>query len=837
MGTVFLAYDTSLQRPVAVKVMDAAADGETSRVQLLREARSAAALNHPHICTIHEVGLDRGITFIAMEDVDGPSLRQRLDADGALPREEALRYGAQAADALAFAHEHGVIHRDLKAANAMITTGGRLKIVDFGLARRHDLLTSDATTLGSIAPSGAPVGTPYAMAPEQVRGETADARTDVWALGVLLYEMATGRKPFDAPTLPELFSAILKDPPRTWPGRAPAALRSIAERCLDKEPSRRYQTAHEVRAALEAAQSGAVSLSSAWRHYLSRPRLVVAAAAAALVAATLGLVGANVGGLRDRLTGATPASAATKLAVLPFANLTGDPGQDYFSDGLTDELITQLGRLHPQLRVIARSTSAQYRGHASPIEALDRDLGVDYVLEGSARREGDRVRISATLIHARDRTQRWSQTFDREAVGLLTLQNDIARGVSGALALTLLPQQQQRLARARPVSQQAHEAYLMGLSHARRLTRPELDRALEYYETALTFDADFALAHLAIARVWAGRLQTGLITRAEEQGRADAALARALALDDSLPEAHMVLGNRSTWVTWDWAAADASYQRALELNPSLAEARAFYAHHLYITQRPEQGAAEMLRAVDLDPLNDLVQQFYGMTLRFDRRFAEGIVHAQRVLKTNPNSPSAWNALVENYHQLGRYDEAVAAQKSAIGARGNPELLTALTEGYAGGDYYAAMRRMADLREARRQDWPAAQDFIRAGLPDQALAVLERLYEARNTNLPYINVAPVFDPIRSHPRFRRAADQDESARGVRKSSHACLCGRAAHDACRLRRQSLAARSRTDRPALRPARRRLGADHRRSAHSIRHRPIGFALPERCIVRAGR
>ena len=215
----------------------------------------------------------------------------------------------------------------------------------------------------------------------------------------------------------------------------------------------------------------------------------------------------------------------------------------------------------------------------------------------------------------------------------------------------------------------------------------------------------------------------------------------------------MALGSRATWVDWDWTAADASYQRALELNPSLAEAHMFYAHHLYITHRPEQGAAEMQRAVDLDPLNDLVQQFYGMTLRFDRRFADGIVHAQRVLKTSPNSPSAWNGLVENYHQLGRYDEAVAAQKSAIGARGNPELLAALTEGYAGRDYHAAMRRMADLREARRQDWPAAQDFIRAGLPDRALAVLERLYDARNTNLPYISVAPVFDPIRSDPRFR------------------------------------------------------------------------------------
>ena len=363
----------------------------------MREARSAAALNHPHICTIHEVGNDGGTTFIAMEYVDGHSLRERIDSGGALPQEEVLRYGIQAADALAFAHEHGVIHRDLKAANAMITSGGRLKVVDFGLARRHDVLTSDATTLGSIAPSGAPVGTPYAMAPEQVRGETADARTDVWALGVLIYEMATGRKPFDAPTIPELFSAILKDPPRRWPRGTPAALQPIVERCLDKDPSRRYQTARDVQLVLETIQSGIMPAWSTWRHRFARPRVL--AAAAAVIVLMLGFVGANVGGLRDRLTGTTRVPGAIKLAVLPFANLTGDPGQEYFSDGLTDELITQLGRLHPQLRVIARSTSAQYATHTSPIEALGRDLGVDYVLEGSARREGDRVRISATLIN------------------------------------------------------------------------------------------------------------------------------------------------------------------------------------------------------------------------------------------------------------------------------------------------------------------------------------------------------------------------------------------------------------------------------------------------------
>ena len=751
MGAVFLAYDTTLRRPVALKVVDqAAADSETSRSRLLREARSAAALNHPNICTIHEVGHASGTAFIAMEYVEGRSLREYLDERGALPSADALRYAIQTADALAYAHEHGVVHRDLKAANIMVSADGRLKVVDFGLARREDAFVADATTLASAVPSGAPAGTPYAMAPEQVRGEAADARTDVWALGVLLYELVTGTKPFVASTVPELFSAILKEPPRPWPSGVKMALRPVIERCLEKDPARRYQDAREVRLVLETIQAGSVPVWSTWRYRVMRPGALAAAGVIAIVAVSVVM---NVGGVRDRVAG-RPVTSPIKLAVLPFENLTGDPAQEYFSDGLTDEMIMQLGRLRPdRLRVIARSSAMQYKNHESPIEAMGRDLGVDYVLEGSARREGNRIRINATLIQVRERTQRWSQSFDREISGILTLQNDVARGVSGALALTLLPADQSRLASARPVNPAAYEAYLIGRSHERRLTRPELDRALEYYETAARLDPDFALAHIGISGVWGARVQVGLIPRSEGAGRADAALQKALALDDSLPEGHMALGNRATWAQWDWPAAENSYRRALDLNPSLAEAHMFYSHYLYIVQRPREGAAEIQRALELDPLNDLVQQFYGMTLRFERRFEDGIAHARQVLQTSPNSPSAWSALAENLYQLGKREESLAAHKSAIGARGNPEVLAALTKGVEGGDYRGAMLRMAETRARLGQRWVAAQDYLRVGEADLGLDQLEQAYEERNQNLPYIGVAPVFDPVRNHPRFQ------------------------------------------------------------------------------------
>ena len=749
-GAVFLAWDTTLQRPVALKVMDDGADAETTRARLLKEARNAAALNHPNICTIHEVGGDGATAFIAMEYVDGHSLRQRLDEAGPMTEADALGYGLQTADALAYAHEHGVVHRDLKAANVMITGDGRLKVVDFGLARRADVRLTDATTSESIVPAGVLAGTPYSMAPEQVRGETADARSDVWALGVMLFEMAAGGRPFDAPTVPELFAAILREPPKPWPRRAPAAIRAVVERCLDKDPGRRYANAGEVRLALETIRSGAAPAPASWERWSRSPWL-----AAAVVLAMLGLVAANVGGVRDRLAVAvSPASAPIRLAVLPFENLTGDPAQQYFSDGLTDEMIAQLGRLHPErLRVIARSSTMRYKERTAPIEAMGRELGVDYVLEGSARREGNRIRINATLIQVRDGTQQWSQSFDRELSGILTLQHDVSRGVSDALALNLLPEERARLSRARQLNPAAYEAYLLGQSRAARLTAADLDRALEYYETAVKLDPDFALAHFGISGVWAARLQIGLVSREQEGGRAADALRKAMELEPLLPEAFIALGNKATWADWDWAAAETHFRRAIDLNASLAEAHAFYSHYLYIVHRPNEGDIEIQRALELDPLNDLVQQFYGMTLQFSGRFERSIEHARTVLKTSPNSPSAWGALTESFYQLGRLDESLDAQRNQLSARPAPAVTAALASGYASGGYREAMRQAAEVRASRNQFWSAAQFYVRAGQPILAIDMLEGAHQRRDQNLPYISVLPVFQPLRSEPRFR------------------------------------------------------------------------------------
>jgi serine/threonine protein kinase len=754
MGAVFLAYDTTLHRRVAVKVLADPGESPASRSRLVREARNAAALNHPNICTIHEVGDASEAAFIAMEYVEGRSLRERLD-EGALPVDEAVRYGIQAAEALAYAHAQGVVHRDFKAANVIITPEGRLKIVDFGLARRDDALLAAATTMSSLVPEGAAAGTPYAMAPEQVRGEATDARTDIWALGVLLYEMLGGDQPFTAATVPELFSSILTKPPAALPQRVPVELRALIERCLEKDRAHRYQNAGDVRTALATIQAGTVAPWIAWRYHVRRRPGWVSAAALAVLATVL--VGVNAGGVRDRLLGTPPAAAPIRLAVLPFENLTGDPAQEYFSDGLTDEMITQLGRLHPQrLSVIARTSSMRYKNRGVPIAQIGAELGVDYLLEGSARREGSRVRINTTLVDVRAETQRWTDTFERELADILVVQSDVAKGVASALALALLPAEQARLAGARQVNAEAYEAYLKGVSYANRLTRADLDTALQYFELAAQNDSNSALAYVGIASVWSTRQQMQFVTPAEAAPRLKAAAAKALALDSTLPEVHLQLAVQYAWTDWNWAGAEREFQRAIELNSNYAEARAFYSHYLYIMKRPAEAMVQIDWARQLDPFSDLIHSLYGVTLQSARRFDEAIVQHRNALKTAPGSPLALRGLARSLEQLGMYEEALAAEKAYQTTRGDREALDALDRGYAQGGYRGAMRLAARTLAARPGQLAPidiALFYVRAGESDQALTWLERAYDAHHPDLPYMSSAPWYDTVRREPRFQ------------------------------------------------------------------------------------
>jgi eukaryotic-like serine/threonine-protein kinase len=749
MGAVYLAYDTTLHRHVALKALDAPADDASARTRLVREARNAAALSHPHICTIHEVDEAGGTPFIAMEYVEGVSLRERVDS-GAVPVDEAVRLGLQAADALAYAHAHGVVHRDFKAANAIVTGDGRLKVVDFGLARRGDALVAGATTEVSLVAAGVAAGTPYAMAPEQVRGEAADARTDIWALGVLLYELVSGRKPFEAPTIPELFSAILTKTPAALPGAVPVELKAVIERCLTKDPGHRYQQASEVHAALEAIQAGAVSPWVVWRYYVRRrPALTGAATLVALAAL---LVGANVGGVRDRLAGTPPALPPIRLAVLPFENLTGDPEQEYLSDGLTEEMIGQLGRLHPaRLSVIARTSSMQYKGRSAPLDEVARALNVDYVLEGSTRREGSRVRINATLIRVADQIQQWSESFDRDLAGILTLQNDVARGVAGSLALALLPEERTTLAFARPVNPAVHEAYLKGRFHWYRHTPEDFARAQSYFEDAIRIDPDYAPAYIGLADAVGTPAHIGRIPTTDVFPRLKALVAKALALDDQSAVVHDMHARITFAYDWEWAASEAAFQRAIALNPNYPDAHVVYAQLLQILGRGDEALAAVQHGLDLDPHNAFFQQQRAHHLLVAGRRQEAIAEMEELLRVQPGFPPAheilWTALLKE----GQYDEAVRHA-------GPMDVADILSESYPTLGYAGAMSRAADTMAARAlaqyvSPVLVARLYAHAGDQDRTLDWLEKAIDVHDTQIVYAPMSPEFEDVWDHPRFR------------------------------------------------------------------------------------
>jgi TolB-like protein/predicted Ser/Thr protein kinase len=763
MGEVWRARDTRLDREVALKVLPPAAlDDETARARLLREARLASKLNHPHVCTIHEVGEAEGRTFVAMELVEGRPLSDLLSR-GPLATEQVLRLGQQLADALAHAHEHGVVHRDFKSANVVLTAEGRAKVLDFGLAKRlagGDATEATTASYGSLTAPGTLTGTLAYMAPEQLRGQAADARSDIWALGVVLYEMAGGRRPFQGQTGFALSSAILNESPPVLPAGVPDGLRGVVERCLEKEPAERYQRAAEVRAALEALASGATVPTG--RAPARRPRRrpwlaagLVVIAAVVTVAITLGL-----GALRPRLTPRLGSPArAIRLAVLPFANLSGDPGQEYLSDGVTQEMIAQLGRLHPQsLSVIARTSVMRYKKTETPIDQIGRELGVDYVLEGSAQREAGRVRISAELIQVGDQTQLWADVYERELAGILALQADVARNVASALALKLLPAEEARLAGARPVDPEAYEAYLKGSQHWIKMTRADLDAAEGYFTIAIEKDPTYAPAYAGMAWVWAVRNQYWLAPPGEAGPKAKEFALEALSLDETLAEAHYVLAALKTWYEWGFRAAGPEWRRALELDPNDVDGLAMYSEYLAIVGRPEEAMAQIDRALRLDPFNVTIHSFRANELLYARRFDEGLAQAEKALAMAPANFVALGAKGSALVAKGKTTEAVDALKDYVIAVGVPDVAQALDRGFHEAGFAGATKRGAEALAVHAAHGKAGvlptdvtQFYVFAGENALALDWLERAYETRDPNMPYLGL--IFEPLRSEPRFQ------------------------------------------------------------------------------------
>jgi eukaryotic-like serine/threonine-protein kinase len=747
MGEVYRAHDPLLTRDVAVKVLppDTVAD-PLARTRLLREARTAAQLNHPHICTVHEVGEDAGRTYVAMELVAGHPLSERLAA-GRLDPAGAAHYGLQIASALAHAHEKGIVHRDLKGANVMITPEGCAKVLDFGLARRwRGADPADTVTqLQTLTAVGAVVGTLAYMAPEQLRGQAADPRTDVWALGVVLYEMAAGRRPFHGETTFSLTSAILSEPAGPLPQTVPAGLRAVIERCLEKDPARRYRNGGEARVALESLESTPPLRAGSRRRTLA---LYVGLIVISLIVAAFG-----IDGWRRMASG----SRFDSLAVLPFENRSGQRDDEYLAAGLHEGLIMDLARLSGFRRVVSRRSVLRFRSVETPAQEIARELGVDVLLTASVARTGGRIVVRAQLVDPRSDATLWGETYDREMQNTVALQNEIVSAIAERLGLTLTPVEQARLATRRPVNAEAHEAYLRGLFVAGSTPEGQ-SRRLEYFRLAIDRDPRYAPAHAGVASVWIARGHQGWVPPQEAFPLAQKAALTALELDEGSAEAHRALASYHTYFGWDWGVAEHHYRRVHELSPQEAEGLMLYSFFLAAMGRADEAIAQAAQCLEHDPLNAYCREYYGWQLVRLRRYEEGEEYYRNLAASGETPRYAHASLWRIHAARGRHHEAVQAAARFFSASGRPDVTDALLAGFTAEGYGMAMRRAAETL-AQPPDgryvlpMPVARLHAEAGDHETALDWIERGYAERDTLLVYLDVEDYWDPLRAHPRFQ------------------------------------------------------------------------------------
>ena len=754
MGEVWRARDARLGREVAVKVLppEVLAD-ETARRRLVHEARVASKLNHPNVCTIYEVGETDGQTYIAMELVEGKPLSD-LVRSGALPVAQVVRYAQQLSDALAHAHQRGIVHRDLKSGNVVITPDGRVKVLDFGLAKRlggEEGVSATSTTISqdSLTAPGTVVGTLAYMSPEQLRGRPADERSDIWSFGVVLYEMATGLRPFRGATGFELSSAILDRAAPELPLTVPVALAAVIERCLAKEPDQRYQRSGEVRAALEAVASGTVPpLRVVLRSLLTRHGWQVMLAC--LVAAAALLVWLNVGGVRARLLPGTVTPRIESLAVLPLANVSGDPEEQYFADGMTEALIARFGTI-TALRVISRTSVMRFRQTTKPLGEIAKELGVDAVVEGTVQKSKDRVRVTASLLLARSDRQLWSETYDADLGDVFALQDDVARAIADRISITVTEQERRSLSRQRPVNAEAYELYLRGCYHYHKWQPEEFKKAIGYFEEATQVDPNLAVAYVGLANSYGWLWIAGLLPLDEGLPQYRAALGRALQIDDMLPEAHYALAASAYFYSWDWAEAEKEFKRALELNPSLEEARFEYAWFLSSMGRHAEAVVEARRAVRLDPLSVPANLALGSVYYLARLDDQALVQWRQTIELEPYDPRAYGFLAGAYEQLGRFDEAVQARQKVMSLAGVPtDRIEAIGRIYSesGKEGYLGWRL-----EQQKDPYDRGAICARLGRIDQALDCLERAYQEHSWQMLRLKVDRDWEPLQSQPRYQ------------------------------------------------------------------------------------
>jgi eukaryotic-like serine/threonine-protein kinase len=769
MGIVFRAHDERLDRNVAIKVLQPGvlAD-ESARKRFRREALALAKLNHPNIATIHDFDSDSGMDFLVMEYVCGTTLADKLQS-GALPEKQILPIAEQITKALESAHSMGMVHRDLKPSNVMVTEAGAVKVLDFGLSvllkKPTETSLAETKTAGHIL-----VGTLPYMAPEQLRGEPLDGRCDLYAAGVLLYELATGHRPFGSLLSTNLIDDILHKPPaspQTINPRISAGLAEIILKCLEKEPEDRYQSAKEMNVDLRR-----MGKSSSFAGHIVRPprrsRWPAALILSFVVVLAFTLVYAFVAARhRARLAGPTPPKHIASLAVLPLDNLSAEPAQEYFSDGLTEELIGALAKIGT-LRVISRTSVMQYKGVHKPLPEIARELRVDGIVSGSVAHMADskKVRITAELVDAATDRNLWAQSYERELGDVFFLQDEVARNIASQIRVQLTQQEQQRLGGARKVSPDAHDAYLKGRHSWSLGTEADLRQAKTYFEQAAKIDPDYAPAYAGLADYY--WVTDDLPPRVAKSHARDNVL-RALSLDDGLADAHTTFGGIKFYGDWDWVGSEKEFKRAIELNASNANAHEIYSVFLSAMGRHDEAIAEIMTAQEVDPVSLDPRMIAGRIFYYARQYDRALEQCRKALEIDPHSISAHDCLGEAY--LGKKDATKAISEFRLVAEATNNDAVRLADL---GRAYASARKageadatLAKLSAASKAHYVPPYFFaiVHAALGDnnKAFSWLEKAYDAHDSYLARLAIDPAMDPLRADPRFEKLLHRMRLAR--------------------------------------------------------------------------
>jgi TolB-like protein/Flp pilus assembly protein TadD len=769
MGEVYRATDTKLGRDVALKVLPAEMASDPERLERFqREAKALAALDHPGIVGVYSVEEADGIHFLTMQLVEGQGLDRLIPASG-LPVARILEIAMALAEALCAAHEKGIVHRDLKPANVMVTADGRVKVLDFGLAKlaapgdgapadseqSTEMRTREGTVMGTM---------PY-MSPEQLQGRPLDHRTDIFSFGIVLYEMASGRRPFAGRSSAELASAILRDTPpalTTLRASMPAELIQVVTRCLEKDPGARFQSMRDVQGALRAEPAGGSERQTAAGHEPGpRSRALEIAGGVAILLAVAAYLVARSGIMgpasREQEAGTRP-PVIRSIAVLPLDNYSGDQSQEYFAEGMTNELTADLARIS-QLRVISRGSAMQFKGaHRPPAPEIARALDVDAVVEGSVLRAGDKVRITAQLIDARADRHLWTKSFERSSSDVLALQDELASAIARAIDIELTPAEQSRLASAPTVNPDAYDAYLKGRYFFNRPSDENLEKAIARFEDAISLHAGLAAAHsgLSDAYLWAG-YNEGFLTASEARPKAKIAAEKAIELDDKSAEAHTSLAVFKMFYEYDWAGCEIEFRRAFTLNPSYAFAHDQFSLGLAFQGRLEESIAESKRAAELDPLDPQVPIDAIFALTWQRKFQAAEEQARRSADLDPTFFFPFWAYGWIDLQAGKVKDAIPQFQKAK-AMGSPAFVSAwLAYAYAAsGDRARALAELEDLKKLSLRGSVTAFNLalVSLGLGDRARAVsyLEQAYASDSQWLGWLRGDRTFDPLRGDPRF-------------------------------------------------------------------------------------